>query len=192
MITRGQLRSHEVHRPALVVRVLMSAILAAMLFAAPGSGRAGPSPSFSTSSTVAESSIETVPTKAIAAGFRHSCAVTDAGAVKCWGWNESGRLGDGTTTDRLTPVDVAGLSGGVRALAAGGAHTCAVTDAGTVKCWGYNGVGELGDGTTTERLTPVDVTGLGVRARSLAVGAGHSCALTSSGRVKCWGANGAG
>jgi alpha-tubulin suppressor-like RCC1 family protein len=119
----------------------------------------------------------------------HTCALTSGGGVKCWGSNQSGQLGDGTTTERLTAVDVSGLGSGVSAIAAASSHTCALTTGGGVKCWGSNYTGLLGDGTTTNRLTPVDVSGLGSGVAAIAVGQSHSCALTTVGGVKCWGSN---
>lgn len=94
---------------------------------------------------------------AISVGDEHACALTAAGEVKCWGNNHYGQLGDGTTTNRTLPTNVLGLSSGVAAISAGGYHTCAVTTSGEAKCWGYNYLGQLGDGTTADRPTPVNV-----------------------------------
>jgi alpha-tubulin suppressor-like RCC1 family protein len=137
---------------------------------------------------------------AVGAGADHSCALTTAGGVKCWGGNAYGQLGDGTTTDRTTPVDVAGLATGIQAVSVGYGSTCALTTGGEVKCWGHNVDGELGDGTYSDRTTPVLVAGLsGVTA--IAAGGttndglytGHECALVAppgaAGDLKCWGRN---
>ena len=129
---------------------------------------------------------------AVAAGYRHTCLLTGAGGVRCWGANESGQLGNGTQTDSGKPVDVAGLTSGVIAIAAGGQHTCAVTRGGGVKCWGHNDGGQLGDGNTnngSDSSTPVDVRGLASGVTAIAAGDGSMCALTSAGGVKCWGWN---
>jgi alpha-tubulin suppressor-like RCC1 family protein len=98
---------------------------------------------------------------AIAAGDSHTCVLTTGGGVKCWGYNVSGALGDGTTTFRVTAVDVIGLGSGVAEIAVGYFHTCVLTTGGGVKCWGSNSDGQLGDGTITDRSTPVDVVGFG-------------------------------
>ena len=210
--------------------------------------------------------------EAVSAGGSHTCALTSAGGVRCWGSNQFRQLGDGTTTDRSTPVAVTGLDSGVvfdqcrrytylrsacgrrrqmlgpqplrvprgrhhhrsadtgrrgrawfrrrHGVTAGDGHTCATTTSGAAKCWGSNAGGQVGDGTRTggwetDRLTPVDVVGLG--SGTVAVAAGdarasasvqvcvggdgdcnpamvsseisHSCALTNTGSVKCWGWN---
>jgi hypothetical protein len=94
---------------------------------------------------------------ALAAGDDHTCAVTETGGAKCWGWNLYGQVGDGTTTVRTAPVNVSGLTNEAATPGAGGAHSCVVTASAGAKCWGRNESGQLGDWTTTDRPTPVDV-----------------------------------
>src|SRR5262245_54074463 len=97
---------------------------------------------------------------AIDAGNEHTCAITSAGTLLCWGDNYSGQLGDGTRTNRDTPQEVVGLSD-VTAVSAGLAHTCAISGNGHLQCWGSNSQGQLGNPDVTTRSTiPVDVLGL--------------------------------
>jgi alpha-tubulin suppressor-like RCC1 family protein len=125
----------------------------------------------------------------IAASWNHACAVLSTGGVRCTGQNSTGELGDGTASGRSTPVDVVGL-GTAKAtqVCAGDGHSCARMDDGTVKCWGSNSAGELGDGTKSERRTAVSVLGLAT-AKQVACGASFTCSLLTDGTVKCWGSN---
>lgn len=127
---------------------------------------------------------------AITTGWMHTCTLTSSGGAKCWGTNHYGQLGDNTSIDRHSPVDVIGLSSGITAISAGGGHTCALTSSGGIKCWGNNFSGQLGNGSVPSKIpTPVDVTGLTSDVVAIAAGTGHTCALTTSGGVKCWGSN---
>lgn len=125
----------------------------------------------------------------IAAGANHTCVVTSAGAVKCWGLNGYGQLGDGTTMHRPIPVDALGFAGDARSIATSYQHTCAVTASGAVKCWGYNTVGQLGDGSTSSKSTPVTVSGIVSGASSVSAGAYNTCVRAVDGRALCWGDN---
>lgn len=134
-------------------------------------------------------SVLQVTTTQIAAAYQHTCALNAAGGVQCWGYNGFGQLGDGTTTDSASPVAVTELASGVAAVAVGGDHTCALTTAGAVQCWGHNDYGELGNGTTMDSATPVAVTGLSNSVAAITAGGKHTCALTTAGGVQCWGYN---
>lgn len=122
----------------------------------------------------------------VVTGYDHVCAVHN-GAAKCWGGNGRGAVGNNTVTDQFSPVVAGGLASGITDVGAGGDHSCALLSNGTVKCWGWNVVGQLGNNSVVDSLTPVNVIGL-TGAGSISIGYNHSCALTSSG-VKCWGHN---
>jgi alpha-tubulin suppressor-like RCC1 family protein len=127
---------------------------------------------------------------AIAAGEAHTCALNSKGTMSCWGLNTDGQLGNGTTTASIGPVAVAGLSNVVAISAGADANTCVLLADGTVRCWGSNSNGRIGNGDTsgTTFLTPQTVTGV-VNAVALTSGHGHTCALLADGSVSCWGNN---
>lgn len=124
-----------------------------------------------------------------AGSSRHSCGLTVTGRAVCWGQNTRGTIGDGTTTDRPSPVDVVGLTGPVRTILAGGSQTCALLESGSVMCWGRNDFAQLGNGTLVDSPVPGEVVDLPGDVSSLSVGGGHACVVTSAGGVVCWGLN---
>lgn len=164
-------------------------LLTSWIMAGCGANRAAGESSTTTAIASGETSPWGYTTTAIAAGEKYICLLTDHGAVKCWAKNYRGQLGDGATVENRRFVDVIGLSSGVTAISACENHTCAVMQSGTVKCWGLNYVGQLGDGSTEDRSQPVDVIGLEGGAVAVSIGASHSCALIKDGGVKFWGDN---
>ena len=127
--------------------------------------------------------------RSIALGNSHSCAVINNGEVKCWGDNSSGQLGTSTTVTiaTSTPINVYGLSG-VRSIALGNSHSCAVINNGEVKCWGNNSSWQLGTSTVYYSSSPISISGLGT-ATTISLGDNHSCSLVNDGNVWCWGNN---
>ncbi len=142
--------------------------------------------------------------KAISAGGGHTCAILDDGTVRCWGFGYSGQLGYGTISNvgdgapdpsvaSAGPVDL-GAGHTATAISAGGRHTCAILDDGSVRCWGNGGSGRLGndsavnvgDDETPGSVAPVDL-GPGRTATSVSAGDNHSCAILDDGTVRCWG-----
>jgi len=130
---------------------------------------------------------------ALAAGYTHSCALLVEGAVKCWGGNTYGQVGNGTFRRQPVPTEVVSLTMNVVSLVAGGSwygggHTCGVLADSHVQCWGSNTYGQLGDNTFISRSVPVTVVNLSA-VQAVVAGDLHTCALTQAGAVKCWGAN---
>jgi alpha-tubulin suppressor-like RCC1 family protein len=128
----------------------------------------------------------------ISAGSWHGCAALIDGMVKCWGLNDHGQLGDGTTIDRSIPTNVKGLGGIANVVSAGEKHTCAVIHEQT-KCWGWNNFGQIGDGGKfDDRVSAADVALKGNSFVDVSTGERSTCAIMATNEVTCWGANQAG
>lgn len=125
--------------------------------------------------------------RGVAAGRIHTCAVTMANEAYCWGVNQNGQVGDGSTTDRMVPTLVSGGHIFVT-VASGAAHSCALDNSGSAWCWGANDHGQLGDGSTDGKLVPVAVAG-GLVFESLTAGEAHTCGIVAGGAAYCWGDN---
>ncbi|MFZ3230391.1 MAG: hypothetical protein WA160_09310, partial [Pseudobdellovibrio sp.] len=126
----------------------------------------------------------------ISAGEDTTCGITTAGVLKCWGYNSNGQLGDNTTVSKAVPTII---DSGVNysKISTGGStsyHTCGITVAGVLKCWGNNGNGQLGNASTTQSLIPV-IIDAGTSYREVSVYHAHSCGITTGGTLKCWGLN---
>jgi len=145
--------------------------------------------------------------KAISAGGAHTCAILDNGGVRCWGYGGNGRLGyanthaigDNETPGSMGPVNL-GAGRTAITISAGNAHTCALLDDRSVRCWGYGREGRLGnrspnnnvgDDETPASVAPVEL-GTGRTAESVSAGGAHTCAVLDDGNVRCWGFGGNG
>jgi alpha-tubulin suppressor-like RCC1 family protein len=131
------------------------------------------------------------PAKDVQAPGPHACAIVQGGDLYCWGSNETGELGIGTTDFDPHPAPTLVPLGGrnVTDVAVGDWHTCALLRNGQVKCWGDNTYGQLGDGTATSNPSPGTAVPLGALAISISAGGSHTCAVLETGAMKCWGAN---
>jgi alpha-tubulin suppressor-like RCC1 family protein len=127
--------------------------------------------------------------------------VLESGAVKCWGNNSYGQLGDNSATNRYVPTAVSGIDGTVGnkavAIATGDFHTCVVLDSGVMKCWGNNADGQLGNDSTSQELVPVSVLGIDgsiaeKKAAALSAGDNTTCVVMLNATAKCWGDNSSG
>ncbi len=131
----------------------------------------------------------------IAAGFEHTCARTTAGGIACWGSNYFGQLGDNTTTNRLTPTAVSMAFSTPTDIAAAASHTCASDVDPTygysrTYCWGNNLSGQLGDGTLTQRLTPVRIASSADTVNiTSSANAFSTCSRRLTDQIHCWGGN---
>lgn len=127
---------------------------------------------------------------AVAADYLRGCAALGSGGARCWGYNYYGQVGNGNYQDQFRPVTVRRLTERVLQIALGQHHSCALLLGGSVKCWGRGLSGELGNGTNSDSLWPVQVTGLTRGVKQITAShQGSMCALLKDGSVKCWGSN---
>ena len=130
---------------------------------------------------------------AIAAGGSHACVLTPAGGVKCWGSNLVGQLGMGDYDEITTAIQVVEMTEGVTQISADYEHTCALEGGGSIRCWGDDDHGQLGDGTVGgDGYVPAAVAGLPGPAIQVSAGGYHTCAVLGTSEVSCWGDNGYG
>ena len=128
--------------------------------------------------------------KVLAAGYDHICAILNDDSLKCWGANAFGQVGNGSTTDIWTPTAInLGTDKSAKAIGLGSNHTCAILNDNSLKCWGNNGVGQVGNGNETDQTTPVSIDlGDGRTAKAIDAAYEHTCAILDDDSVKCWGA----
>jgi alpha-tubulin suppressor-like RCC1 family protein len=142
------------------------------------------------SSTAIQVTGLTTGVKAMAGSEEFTCALMNSGEVKCWGETFLDVNNDGIDDSGSTPTTVTGIPQDIEAISAGGGkYACVVSATSGVWCWGQNTSGQLADGSNVDRLIPVQATSLPSSIKSLSTGSNHSCAVMSTGGVKCWGSN---
>lgn len=128
--------------------------------------------------------------KDISIGNNHSCALKIDGTVYCWGKNSQGQIGNGSASNKPNPIPIMIKDfTNIIAISSGGNNNCALNKEGSVLCWGENSEGQVGEGTTTQREYPVYVINIDPVIKSITTGVDHSCALTNTGKILCWGSS---
>ena len=176
-----------------LVRLQALGVLASLALAGAGLSAAEPASAARTGSGSAVVQT-TVGWRQVDAGRHHTCAIRTDGRLYCWGWGNYGQLGYGGNADQPEPVQVAGNRTDWATVAAGSYHTCARRTNGRLYCWGYDGDGQLGNGsaTTDSQPTPVQVAGNRTDWATVTAGEGHTCARRTDRRLYCWGDDWAG